>query len=188
MIILITKSFADKKYNNSGKGKRDNRSRGGNRKFQTASFEDLSSVTEEDQAKKNLEDLRKRRRGSRQERRFERAKARVDKIDLEIATIKKNKEAEEKQSILENLKHPKPTPPPPDTRNRFEKLRDSAKSKVSDSKFKKGLKYTVIGTGLAAGTAAVYGGIKLKKKIDQRKSEKKIKDQIIGEDKKESKK
>ena len=70
------------------KSKRDNKGRG-NRKPQTVSFEDLSSVTEEDQAKKNLEDLRKRRRGSRQERRFERAKARVDKIDLDIATIKK---------------------------------------------------------------------------------------------------
>ena len=183
MIILITKSFADKKYNNSGKGKRDNRSRGGNRKPQRILFEDLSSVTEEDQAKKNLEDLRKRRRGSRQERRFERAKARVDKIDLDIATIKKNKEAEEKQSILDNLKHPKPTPPPPDTRSRFEKFKDSAKSKISDPKFKKGLKYTAIGTGLAAGTAAaIYGGIKLKKKIDQKKSEKKIKDQIVGKD------
>ena len=74
-------------------------------------------------------------------------------------------------------------PKPEDTRDRFEKFRDRAKekvkSKISDPKFKKGAKIAGLATlGTAATAGLIAGGIKLKKKIDQERSNKKIKEQI----------
>jgi len=96
-------------------------------------------------------------------------------VQRDIDIIKAEEEFKRKKEELDNLVNPK--------KSKFEKFKDNVKSKVSDPKVKKGLKYAGIGTAIAAGTAgAVYGGIKLKKKLDQKRSNKKIKEQIAGED------
>ena len=67
----------------------------------------------------------------------------------------------------------------------IDKLKNKAKSVIENPKFKKGLKIAGLTTlGVGAATGIVAGGIKLKRKLDEKKSNKKVKEQIAGEEKK----
>lgn len=93
----------------------------------------------------------------------------IDRTDKEI-------ELEEKKRRLEDLKNSgKP--------DRIDRLKDKVKSIMSDPKFKKGAKIaglTAIGAGLTAG--AIAGGIKIKKNIDRKRSNEKMKRSIMEKD------
>lgn len=175
MIILITKSFSGKdKYYKGDKGK----------DYKDAP--DLLMDLLKGQMRKEMEEEEKKknkippRPNKKKDGHLKKLQEDTAGFQRDIDIHKAEEEFKRKKEELENLRNPKPAP---DTRSKFEKFKDNAKSKMSDPKFKKGLKYAGIGTAIAAGTAgAVYGGIKLKKKIDQKKSNKKIKEQIAGKD------
>ena len=95
----------------------------------------------------------------------------IDQVDKKLDRIEKEKELRRKEKKLERLTHPK-----------SEKI----KSIMSDPKFKKGAKIAGLATlGAGVTTGAILGGIKLKKKIDEKRSNEKIKNAIANDDDKD---
>ncbi len=142
------------------------------------------------------EDRKQHGRPSREESRQNRIKRRIQELnnriqnaDSEIEYIKKEEALKKKLEELGNLKNPTPPSPPSDNRSKTEKLRDKVVGKTkeitSNPKFKKNAKIAglaTLGTGLTAG--AIVGGVKLKKKIDEKRDNEKIKKSISEDQKK----
>ena len=121
-----------------------------------------------------------RRPNKRKDKTLERLHEDIGGLQRDIEITKAKEELKRQQGILESLKNPKPKP---DTRGKFEKLRDSAKTKLSDPKTKKNLKTAgLITLGVGAGAGLVAGGLKLRKKAQERKRNQEIKEQIAGKE------
>lgn len=159
MIILRTKTFTD----NNKKGKK-NTTEDAMRGFVGKLIEDYM----------RNEKKKEHGRPGRQERKLNRLKARIQSTDNEIEIRNRTKELRHKQNILDNLLHPNP------------ENTNKVKSIVSDPKFKKGAKIAGLAT-LGAGviTGSTLGGIKLKKKIDEKRKNEKIKNSIANDDDKD---
>lgn len=180
MIILITKTFTEKKKKKISKR---NNSQDWKEKLKEA-------VTTETNASKSNEGGNgakkyRPRPNKKKDARLAKLHEDIGGVQRDIDILNAERELRETKDKLNYLSHPVPTvvPKPEDTRDRFEKFRDRAKekvkSKISDPKFKKGAKIAGLATlGTAATAGLIAGGIKLKKKIDQERSNKKIKEQI----------
>lgn len=164
----------------------DNEKRGRQRKNDhTEKFNDLrdlAKVKKKIEEGKNPTDAERpiadkiRNRGGGRNGRLRRAN---DRIKHRIENIKLKEDLAREQEKLHDLRHPKPTPPPPDTRDKAEKIRDKVKETLENPKLKKGAKIaglSTLGAGLVAGS--VIGGIKLKRKLDEKRANKKIKESI----------
>lgn len=159
MIILRTKTFSDKK------GKNDD----------SDAMRGFVGKLVEDYLRK--EKSKQHGRPGRQERKLNRLKRRIEQTDNEIEIQKKTEELKNKKATLDEILNPKNDK----SNNKVNKVAE----KLKDPKFKKGLKVAGLTTlGIGAATGLIAGGIKLKKKLDEEKSNKKMKEQITTEDKK----